>query len=196
MTDSGCMLFMGLLLDNEHVCDQQSGGLPRAGGQMTSLSTLPPQTLWKRSDNSPPHNSHRLPLSDGQHLCCSAPPWATPIKAEIWNLLRLLRLFFWDCIIFHCTDEKTQNTKMITALHFTISYNTTRGTGSRNCCQRCFFFFKCFLLGNWQRVVGWIGGLRGQPRGLCGNIRDAGGWKHGTRMRGKTELESDSVYSL
>ena len=50
---AGCAPFMGLLLDNEHVCDPQSGGLRGAGGQMTPLSALPPQTPGEHADDRP-----------------------------------------------------------------------------------------------------------------------------------------------
>lgn len=88
--------------------------------------------------------SHRLLLFYVPHLCCSVPRRATPIKTEIWNLLRPLRRYF-GTVLF--SIPQTKNTKLITALRFTISYNATRGTSSRNQRQRSFF---CYLLGNWK----------------------------------------------
>lgn len=115
-----CSLW-GLLLDNAHVCDRQSGGLHGAGGQMKPLSAPPPQTPWKHTDDHPEPPLASLYV---QHVRCSVLRGAGPIKTEMWNLLRPSEDYFGALLL---STAHKKNTKMIRVLNFTISFNTTWG---------------------------------------------------------------------
>lgn len=66
-------------------------------------------------------------------------------KSRDMEPIRTIETVFWNCISFHCTDEKQKNWSRLYILLFHIVQ--WRRTGSKNSCQRS---FSCHLLGNWK----------------------------------------------